>query len=120
MKFRGVITELSAMREFMSKLIIHFCSLINKKYYFPFFLDIANSLSKICKVCVMRITLTKLYFIVSDEEGGPKQPLVWCELPVNYYFREYTVCGVSDEYNEIYLEFATRKLMKQDAQHHGS
>lgn len=62
----------------------------------------------------MRITTTKLYFIVSDEEGGPKQPVVWCELPVNYYFREYTVAGVSEEYNEIYLEFASRRYLKKN------
>lgn len=55
----------------------------------------------------MRITPLKVYFIVSDEDGGPKQPLVWCELPVSYYFREYTLSGVSDQYNEIYLEFAS-------------
>lgn len=76
------------------------------------FEDVTMSLSKIAKDCVMRITSTKLYFIVSDEEGGPKQPLVWCELPINYYFREYTVAGVSEEYNEIYLELCTGKQQK--------
>lgn len=75
------------------------------------------SLSKISKDCVMRITLSKVYFIVSDEDGGPKQPLVWCELPVSYYFREYTLAGVSDEYNEIYLEFATGVLKKINYKH---
>lgn len=55
----------------------------------------------------MRITTRKVYFIISEEEAGPKRPLVWCELPVNFYFKEYNVVGVKEQYNEIYLEFST-------------
>lgn len=55
----------------------------------------------------MRIVTNKVYFIISDEDAGPRTPLVWCELPVNFYFKEYNV--VNDEFNEIYLEFATGK-----------
>lgn len=58
----------------------------------------------------MRIVTNKVYFIVSDEDAGPRTPLVWCELPVNFYFKEYNVVGVNDEFNEIYLEFATGKM----------
>ncbi|KAJ8939648.1 hypothetical protein NQ314_011068 [Rhamnusium bicolor] len=86
MKFRALITETTAMRDFM---------------------NIALSLSKFSKGCVMRITARKVYFIISEEEAGPRRPLVWCELPVNFYFKEYNVVGVNDQYNEIYLEIST-------------
>lgn len=79
-------------------------------YFTVNFSDISLSLSKIAKECVMRIITNKVYFIVSNEDSGPKTPLVWCELPVNFYFKEYNVVGVNDEFNEIYLEFATRKM----------
>lgn len=69
--------------------------------------DIATSLSKFSKECVMRITSRNVYFIVSEEESGPRRPLVWCDLPVNFYFKEYNIVGVSEEYNEIFLEFST-------------
>ncbi|CAH1163589.1 unnamed protein product [Phaedon cochleariae] len=91
MKFRAVITDTPAMRDFM---------------------NIALSLSKFSKDCIMRITTRKLYFIVSEEESGPRRPLVWCELPVNFYFKEYHLAGVSDEYNEIYLEVSTVLLAR--------
>lgn len=63
-----------------------------------------------------------MYFIISEEESGPRKPLVWCELPVNFYFKEYNIVGVNEHYNEIYLEFSTGmlfstllKLIVQDA-----
>lgn len=60
----------------------------------------------------MRINERKLYFIISEEESGPKKPLVWCELPVNFYFKEYNVIGMNEHYNEIYLEFSTILLAR--------
>lgn len=91
MKFRAVITDTAAMRDFM---------------------NISLSLSKFSKECVMRISTRKVYFIISEEESGPRRPLVWCELPVNFYFKEYNVVGVNDQYNEIYLEFSTALLAR--------
>ncbi|KAJ8924418.1 hypothetical protein NQ315_007214 [Exocentrus adspersus] len=86
MKFRALITEVPAMRDFM---------------------NIALSLSKFSKECVMRITARRVYFIISEEESGPRRPLVWCELPVNFYFKEYNFVGVTEQHNEIYIEFST-------------
>ncbi|CAH1979678.1 unnamed protein product [Acanthoscelides obtectus] len=91
MKFRAVITEAPAMRDFM---------------------NIALSLSKFSKECVMRITTRKVYFIISEEDSGPRRPLVWCELPINFYFKEYNVVGVNQQFNEIYLEFSTALLAR--------
>ncbi|CAG9836753.1 unnamed protein product [Diabrotica balteata] len=91
MKFRAVITDGLAMRDFM---------------------NISLSLSKFSKECIMRITTRKVYYIISEEESGPRRPLVWCELPVNFYFKEYNVVGVNDQYNEIYLEFSTGLLAR--------
>ncbi|XP_030765114.1 checkpoint protein HUS1 isoform X2 [Sitophilus oryzae] len=89
MQFRALIVDNAAMKDFL-----------------------ILSLSKFSKTCVLRLTSTKIYFIVSEEENGPRQPLVWCELPINYYFREYNIVGVSSSYNEIYLELSTVLLAR--------
>lgn len=68
-------------------------------------ITIVNSLSKLSKDCVMRIVTNKIYFIISDENRGPQKPSLWCELPVGFYFKEYTLNGLSEERNEIYLSF---------------
>ncbi|CAG9859398.1 unnamed protein product [Phyllotreta striolata] len=92
MKFRGLMTDSTAMREFM---------------------NITLSLSKFSKECVMRITNRRVYFIISAEkDAGPRRPLAWCELPVSFYFKEYKLVGVNEEYNEIYLEFSTVLLAR--------
>lgn len=57
----------------------------------------------------MRITQKKVFFIISEEESGPRRPLVWCELQVSFYFNEYNLVGVNEHYNEIYLEVPTGK-----------
>ncbi|KAG5894524.1 hypothetical protein JTB14_026813 [Gonioctena quinquepunctata] len=91
MKFRALIIDSAAMKDFM---------------------NITLSLSKFSKECVMRMTTRRVYFIISEEDSGPRRPLVWCELPVNFYFKEYNVVGVNEEYNEIFLEFSTVLLAR--------
>lgn len=82
---------------------------INLKNNFLLFLDLIHSLSKLAKDVVMRITEKNVYFIISEEDSGPRRPLVWCVLPVSFYFKEYNFAGVSSESNEIFLEFSTGK-----------
>ena len=72
-----------------------------------YILAVVTSLSKFSKHCVMRITSNKVYFIISEEDSGPRRPLTWCELPVSFYFKEYNLTGVNEEHNEIYLELST-------------
>ncbi|XP_017785273.1 PREDICTED: checkpoint protein HUS1 [Nicrophorus vespilloides] len=91
MKFRGVMIDDYAMKEFM---------------------NISNSLSKLSKECVMRLTARKVYFIISTDDAGPKKPFVWCELPMSYYFKDFTFNGESEEFNEIYISFGTAMLAK--------
>lgn len=91
MRFRGLIAESNAMRDF---------------------LNIATSLSKLAKECVMRIVKKKVYFIISSEEAGPKRPFVWCELPVAFYFKEYNLSGLNEVYDEIYLQLDCSMLAK--------
>lgn len=67
-------------------------------------------------MAVIRITTDKLYFIILDEDKGPRKPLVWCDLPNSYYFVQYNMLGVSEEHNEIFLEFSpgnTSNLIKK-------
>jgi len=76
------------------------------------FLNVSLSLSRFSKNCVLRLTIKKLYFIITEEEAGPRQPLVWCELPVSFYFKEYNMVGVNEDHNEIYLELSTVLLSR--------
>ncbi|KAB0804327.1 hypothetical protein PPYR_02685 [Photinus pyralis] len=91
MRFRAVLVDNAAMKDFLTTV---------------------NSLSKLSKECVMRITIRHVYFIIPDDDTGPRRPLVWCELPVNFYFREFNLEGVSHEQNEIYLGLSTAMLLK--------
>ncbi|KAF2903005.1 hypothetical protein ILUMI_03174 [Ignelater luminosus] len=91
MKFRAVMVDTAAMRDFMNTV---------------------NSLSKLAKECVIRIVERRVYFIISNEDAGPRKPFVWCELPVNFYFKQYNLTGVNEEHNEIYLAFATGMLAR--------
>lgn len=104
MKFRGLMIDTTSMKDFMSK----FCYICYENILIlTLVLDIANSLSKLSKECVIRLTEKKVYFIISIEDVGPKSPLVWCELPVSFYFKEYNLVGFNEQFNEIYLELST-------------
>ncbi|KAJ8311186.1 hypothetical protein KUTeg_011263, partial [Tegillarca granosa] len=55
-------------------------------------------MSKLIKVCVLRITSGNWYFILSERLG--------------HFFDEYAMEGVSNDDNEIYLELAPENLVK--------
>lgn len=70
-----------------------------------FLADTITTFSRLSKECVIRILPDKLYFIIPDEDG-PRRPFIWCEMPIQYYFKEYNMTGVTDDSNEIYLSFS--------------
>ena len=96
MKFRGKMLEVSAIRKFY---------------------DILNTMAKLAKVCVLRLTPGRVYFIVTDlgttgissPMGGP---CVWCDIDHTHFFQDYNLEGVTKEENEIYLELEPDKLAK--------
>ncbi|XP_062593869.1 checkpoint protein HUS1-like isoform X2 [Saccostrea cucullata] len=90
MRFRGKIADIGCIQ--------HFTRII-------------GTLSKLIKVCVLRITPGNWYFILSEKlvNGGVH---IWCELPQGHFFDEYAMEGVSEEANEIFLEVAPENLMK--------
>lgn len=92
----------NAMKEFMSNVLKTYKESKVTLHFAPF-PDIVMSMSKLTKSSVLRLTTDKSYFIVSDDDKGPRSPLLWCTLPNNYYFTQYTMSGVSPEHNEIYL-----------------
>ncbi|XP_067861540.1 checkpoint protein HUS1 isoform X2 [Heptranchias perlo] len=67
------------------------------------FTRIVNTISKLTKSCILRLTTDKLYFILSDKvaSGGVA---MWCQL--------FQIEGVSAEYNEIYLELTPENLSR--------
>uniref|UniRef100_A0A0B6Z858 Checkpoint protein n=1 Tax=Arion vulgaris TaxID=1028688 RepID=A0A0B6Z858_9EUPU len=90
MKFRGKIVDVGCIQHFT---------------------NIVSTISKLVKTCVMRITIDKVYFILSERigDGGAQ---IWCELPQSHFFDEYAMEGVSQEDNEIYLEVHPELLLK--------
>jgi len=77
-----------------------------KKFY-----SIVVTMGKMAKMCVLRLTADKMFFILTDQSvsGGPA---VWAEIDQESFFNEYNIEGVSSDHNEIYLEFSPDKLAK--------
>ncbi|XP_054726163.1 checkpoint protein HUS1 [Anastrepha obliqua] len=75
MKFRAMMQDPEYMREF---------------------LYIIQTLSKLAKTCILKISMDKVYF-VANEESGSTAPLVWVEIDPKLYFSEYTMQGVDDD-----------------------
>jgi hypothetical protein len=97
MKFRGRMTDLAAIRKFY---------------------NIIGTMARLSKVCVMRLTADKVYFILAESGGVQLSgsccggPSVWCELDRAHFFHEYNMEGVSAEEPEIYLELQPDRLAK--------
>ncbi|KAM3823143.1 checkpoint protein HUS1 isoform 3-T3 [Vipera latastei] len=75
------------------------------------FSRVISTIAKLTKTCTLRLTLDKLYFILSDKvaNGGVS---MWCELNQMNFFDEFQMEGVSAENNEIYLELAPENLSR--------
>ncbi|XP_065920705.1 checkpoint protein HUS1-like isoform X2 [Dysidea avara] len=74
------------------------------------FSKVVATLTKSVKVCVLRLTPDKLYFVVV-ERGTVGGINVWCELSQENFFDDYKIEG-KDENNEIYLEVALDQLSR--------
>ncbi|XP_007895687.1 checkpoint protein HUS1 [Callorhinchus milii] len=72
---------------------------------------VVNTISKLAKSCILRLTADKLYFILSDKvaSGGVA---MWCQLFQGNFFDEFQIEGVSTDYNEIYLELVPENLSR--------
>ena len=64
-------------------------------------------MSRLAKVCVMRLTTDRVCLVVSEAGALGGTPALWAELEHQHYFAEYTMEGVSDEDNMIYMELQT-------------
>ncbi|XP_032905982.1 checkpoint protein HUS1 [Amblyraja radiata] len=75
------------------------------------FTRIVNTISKLTKSCILRLTSDKLFFILSDKvaSGGVA---MWCQLFQGNFFDEFQIEGVSAEYNEIYLELTPENFSR--------
>ncbi|XP_039609211.1 checkpoint protein HUS1 isoform X1 [Polypterus senegalus] len=75
------------------------------------FTRVVNTVSKLTKMCTLRLTKEKLFFMLTDKvaNGGVS---MWCELLQENFFDEFQIEGISFEYNEIYLELAPENLSR--------
>lgn len=74
------------------------------------FTRVLGTVSRMAKTCALRMTPTKLYFILADNAalGGVS---IWCEVTQSNFFEEYRIEG-KDESNNIYLELIPENLMR--------
>lgn len=76
------------------------------------FSQVVNTLKGLSRLCVLRLCTDRFHFIISPENMGQHGAMVWCTLDQSHFFSEYNMKGVTEEDNEIYLEFAPDMLMK--------
>ncbi|KAM6912792.1 checkpoint protein HUS1 [Xenentodon cancila] len=90
MKFRGKIIDVACLNHFTR---------------------VVTTISKLTKVCVLRLTPDNLFFILSSKvaNGGVS---MWCELSQANFFDEYQMEGVSSEDNKICLEVTPENLSR--------
>lgn len=90
MKFRGRIVDTLCIQQF-SKIV--------------------HTVSKLAKDATVRITTDCLYFILNEDavSGGG---WLWADIPQETLFQEYNMQGVSEEFNEIYLDVVVDNLVK--------
>ncbi|XP_034427649.1 checkpoint protein HUS1 isoform X2 [Hippoglossus hippoglossus] len=90
MKFRGKIIDVSCLNHFTR---------------------VVTTISKLTKLCVLRLTPDNLFFVLSGKvaNGGVS---MWCELSQANFFDEYQMEGVSSEDNEICLEVTPENLSR--------
>jgi Hus1-like protein. len=74
---------------------------------FLFIPDIILTIARLSKMCVIRITKDCMYLIIVEDNVTVGKPMVWGVLEQTHFFNEYSMAGVSEEQNEIYLEFET-------------
>ncbi|KAM6410861.1 checkpoint protein HUS1 isoform 2-T2 [Pluvialis apricaria] len=75
------------------------------------FSRVINTIAKLAKTCTLRLTDSKLYFILVDKvaNGGVS---MWCDLCQGNFFDEFQMEGVAAEHNEIYLELMPENLSR--------
>ncbi|KAF7401403.1 hypothetical protein HZH68_007223 [Vespula germanica] len=72
------------------------------------FTNIVTVISRISKQCILRLTTDEISFNI----GYDSVPVLWAELSQSHFFTEYIMSGVSEEQNEIYLEFESAMLAR--------
>ncbi|CAH1773977.1 unnamed protein product [Owenia fusiformis] len=75
------------------------------------FTRVVSTIAKLVKGCTLRLTSNKIYFILSERvaNGGIS---IWCELTQGHFFNEYQIEGLSEEFNEIYLDVIPDNLLR--------
>lgn len=67
-------------------------------------------MSRLAKLCVLRLTPDHICLVVSDGGALGGTPGLWAEMEQQHYFAEYTMEGVSQDDNLIFLELQTGKF----------
>jgi len=71
--------------------------------------ELLQTISKVAKQMVFRITPTQIIFVLSEKEVKANGVTSWCEFAADKLFSEYIMEGHSAQENEIYLEISLGK-----------
>lgn len=117
MKFRAVMVDPGPMRELTRNDENNIVLCLTKACYTQsciIFADIVNTISKLSKECVLRLSDEKIFFIVSEDNSGPTPPVLWCEISQSNFFSEYQMIGIDEDHKDIYLGVVSgrNKLLK--------
>lgn len=88
----------------VSSKILWFWIFTSLLFFIP---DVFLTLARLSKLCTIRITKDFIYLIIVEENVTVGKPMVWGVLEQSHFFYEYNMAGVSEDQNEIYLEFET-------------
>ncbi|MFT7800215.1 checkpoint protein HUS1 [Arapaima gigas] len=75
------------------------------------FTRIVHTISKLTKMCTLRLTVHNLYFMLSEKVGSGGVSM-WCELSQGNFFDEFQLEGMAPDANEIYLELVPENLSR--------
>nr|XP_054751716.1 checkpoint protein HUS1-like [Lytechinus pictus]XP_054751717.1 checkpoint protein HUS1-like [Lytechinus pictus] len=73
------------------------------------FTRVAGTVAKLTQLCVLRITSDRMYFIINDKVSKGH---LWCDLQALNIFSEFSMEGIAEDANEIFMEVNPDDLVR--------
>ncbi|XP_030828780.1 checkpoint protein HUS1 isoform X2 [Strongylocentrotus purpuratus] len=73
------------------------------------FTRVVGTIAKLTQLCVLRITSDRMYFILNDKVSKGH---LWCDLQALNLFSEFSMEGIAEDANEIYMEVNPDDLLR--------
>lgn len=109
MKFKTILTDPTCMKDFYSESTIGETIKSIGKLTVRFFADIIVTFAKISKRAVCNIKSSGMYFSNAGAAVN-SVPLVWANIGTANFFEQFSMDGVDEKLNEIWLTFSPEQL----------